>query len=745
MKRKCQKRLVAATAAAVLICSLFSGAALPELSSPKEEETAKSSDFAEDEIYYVSIEPDKVSASNGAVGGEPSAEIETASGVTEDMCSASFWYDRTQTSGIASDHLLITKDEIYTLNDEMLHTPDAYMNDLEAMEESYNADKLRNSLAESAMELSAKKTIYADQVLVTDKEEYFGRIKAAILNTGYIGESRQNQYAVAVRRTLLSSIPTKDYIGYSATDADDEKASSAINVNEPFIIRQKATVDGSDFYWGYSINCTGWVNAEDLAICADRAEWLDAWKVDIDGNNFVVVTPNQITLEPSVFSEELSEVKLTFATILKTVPSDQRPSSIDERGPWNNYMVYLPTRKADGSYQKRCALISQHYELSIGFLPMTQQQILRVAFNNLGDRYGWGGMLDSMDCSFFTRNVYRCFGLELPRNTTWQQAIPGRKIDLSGMSDEKKLEAISRMPSGTLLYFPGHTMIYTGMADFLPVDGEEAVSSKMAYVISDTGSLSDSIGELDVRSMYSVILNPLMTRRRAGTTWLANITAAVIPVSEEYFAFVSENIAKEETPEYISRVPLSEGQSYASSRDSLGTDSFLGSTKSLYLGFSEAKQAAIKDLAISVIKGSVVTTKSPVAKVECDKTVATVKLNKTTSVATVTLKKSGDVSFTMTDGKVHTVHFTVETPKAQTQQIKNLIKAAKEQGRTEISLSIGQLFGTQIDGGELKIVSQTGKGAVVTENMLTIPLDVKNTVRLRYQYLDKKYTLSISV
>ena len=55
-------------------------------------------------------------------------------------------------------------------------------------------------------------------------------------------------------------------------------------------------------------------------------------------------------------------------------------------------------------------------------------------------------------------------------------------------------------------------MVYTGN------------ENSTGYVISATGSLSDSIGDLNVVSMYSVILNPLTTRRKNGKTWLNNLT-----------------------------------------------------------------------------------------------------------------------------------------------------------------------------------------------------------------------------
>ena len=685
-----------------------------------------------DEIYYETVEPDH----GEEITADTTVEIETAEGVTQEMCNAGYWIDKTVDSGIGADEELINKEEIKKLNKEMLAAIDANMNDIINLNESYDADKLRQQLA--AGTTTAKPEIYADHIAVSPTE-YYKKVADAIEETGYTDTNRKNQYAIVVKRTTLNSIPVKAYIGYSANDPDDEKVNSALLVGEPFVIRQKASVFGDDFYWGYSDNCSGWALAEDLAICGNKEEWLDAWELDRSGDDFIVVTQNQITLEPSASMPELSEVKLTFATILKTVPEDKIPESLAERGPWNNYVVYLPVRDGEGKYVKRIGLISQHYEVSRGFLKMTQAQLLRVAFNSLGDRYGWGGMLDSMDCSFYTRNVYRCFGLQIPRNTSWQQAIPGRKIDLNKMSDDEKLEAIKMMPAGTLLYLPGHTMIYTGTT---VMDGK-----KMAYVISDTGSLSDSIGDLKVRSMYSVILNPLSVRRRTGTTWLNNISAAVLPVSEGCCDFVRRNIEAggHEEPVSVNRVPAAEGQTYASSKDTLPLEIFLGKTQDIFISFYNVEGSGVENLTATVVKGSRITTKVPVNAVRCDKTGATCRISKKTGLASVTMKKSGKISFYMADGKSYDVYFTVERPKARTAEIKRILKEAKDSSADTVSLNIYDLLGTQIDNGMLKIESQKKNTASVYGSELILKPKLNNTIRISYSYLNKKYSMTINV
>ncbi len=686
--------------------------------------------YADEEPLYFSAEISSEEDNN-----EESAEVASipaATGVTEEMCKSGYWLDKNKGALLDPKETLISEAEIEELNKEMLSSEGTYLNDIENFPESYDPEKLRDSLEKISV---PERDIYADKVLLSDKKAYYEAIGQAIHDTAYSGQTKDNQYAVAVKRTTILNIPVKSYIGYSATDGDNENVNSALNVNEPFIIRQKAEVDGDLFYWGYSDNCTGWVLAEDLAVCSSKEEWTDAWKVEPENKDFIVVTQNFITLEPSYYTEYLSEVKLTFATILKLVPDDEIPSSVGERGTWNNYVVYLPTRNAEGKYEKKCALISQHYEVSTGYPEMTEKEILRVAFNNLGDRYGWGGMLDSMDCSLYTRNIYKCFGLSLPRNTSWQRSVEGRAFDLSGMSDEEKLAAMKRMPAGTLFYFPAHAMMYVG------------TDNGMAYVISDTGSLSDSEGELNVRTMYSIILNPLTVRRKNEKTWLQNIEVAILPISKDNYDYVLKNIetGAEPEPETPSengerKVSAVSGQTYGSSSDTLPLDTFLGSTKGLFISFANVEGSGAETLKATCIKGSNITVKEEIESIACDKKVAKVKKDRKSGSYSIKLKSSGTVIFNLAGGKQYSVAFTVDTPKPQKDKVRELIRSS---GGKTLSLNVAQLFGTAIDSGKLTLLRDKAGNARIEDNVLYLTSPEKSNFRVCYSYLNKKYKLTV--
>lgn len=431
-----------------------------------------------------------------------SANITYASGVTPEMCGTDYWKNKL---GDDSDRLLMSVPQIDALNKKMLAEPNTCMNDIENMPSSYEATASERTIPTRALYVNGEKI---------NNDEYFGKMINAMLTTGYSGMT-DTQYAVVTKRANMKDWPTEDIVGYSPDDTDDELQNSSMNVNEPFVIRQKCVIDGKTFYNGSTFNCSGWVPADCLAICATKQEWLDAWKVNTAAGDFIVVTQDKIVLEPSMYVPDISEVKLMLGTVLKLVPKSEMPQTVAERGTWNNYVVYLPTRDENGNYKRQYALISQHCNVSVGFLPLTQANVLDTAFSCLGNRYGWGGMLDSMDCSAYTRHIYRCFGLELPRNTTWQTQIPDHVSYLSGMSSEEKTAFIEKLPVGSLLMFKGHITVYIGS------------ENGKAYVISDTGSLSDSEGELKVIGQMSVIITPLTVRRGNGSTWLENMIYAV--------------------------------------------------------------------------------------------------------------------------------------------------------------------------------------------------------------------------
>ncbi len=436
------------------------------------------------------------------------SNVDTFEGVTQDMCTPQYWIEN---AGEGADEILMTAEEIKEFNSLAIAASGTNVYGIEDFKEVFNAESVKASLSNKT---APARDWFIDGIKI-DKEKYIEKINKVFDRTAWTDTSHESVYAVAVRVTAVRNIPTNDVLRYSATDTDDENISTSLLVNEPFLIRQYCRKGSDEFYWGYARNCTGWVSAEDLAICKDKDEWLDAWKVEPGNEDFLVVTQSRLTLEPADLTPDISERQLTLGTILKLVPQEDRPENIAGRSGWHNYVVYLPCRDDKGRYYKQPAYIQTRYDVNIGFVPLTSANLIRLSFSCLGDRYGWGNMLGAMDCSGFMRNVYRCCGLEIPRNTNLQLNVPGTVMNLSLYSDEEKQAELERMAPGTLLFFSGHEFMYLGSLD------------GTAYCISDLGNVVEPSNDSVIQSVYTVSVNPLTAKRANGNTWLGETGNAV--------------------------------------------------------------------------------------------------------------------------------------------------------------------------------------------------------------------------
>jgi hypothetical protein len=93
----------------------------------------------------------------------------------------------------------------------------------------------------------------------------------------------------------------------------------------------------------------------------------------------------------------------------------------------------------------------------------------------LGRSYGWGNTQCRNDCSAEMKAFFAPFGLWLPRHSTDQKEV-GRTEDLSGLDLRGRLDALSRIgrPYVSLVWIPGHVLLYLGPLDYTAADGQTA-------------------------------------------------------------------------------------------------------------------------------------------------------------------------------------------------------------------------------------------------------------------------------
>lgn len=429
--------------------------------------------------------------------------------VTAEMSHADFW------ASLSSDPdaILMTRGEIKAQNADTALVSGTMVMDLKSAAETFHGIE-RNK----AIQASAK----------SDAEYYFGwtygsdgkkaewKYYQKMIDNCVDPHAKKEQavrYGICVNRTVLKVFPSDNPIWDDPNDSDfDYQALSGIRVNEPILI-YTTSKDGK-YYLARISCCSGWVKASDVAICKDKAEWLDAW--DIADDEVLVVTGNKIYTDTSNTHPEVSKRMLTLATKLRCVDPATVAGLVNNRSPYHNYIVELPVRDADGSYRKMLALIPETADVSEGYLPMTQRNIVRIAMANLGDAYGWGGMMDVEDCSSLVRLIYECFGLDVARNGNWQWLMNVAKIDMANMSTEEKCLILDKLPLGTALSFSGHEMMYLGK-----VDGKY-------YVYSTASKIADPADGKKILRTRGVMINTLDVKRANGHTWMQDLYRAFL-------------------------------------------------------------------------------------------------------------------------------------------------------------------------------------------------------------------------
>jgi hypothetical protein len=105
---------------------------------------------------------------------------------------------------------------------------------------------------------------------------------------------------------------------------------------------------------------------------------------------------------------------------------------------------------------------------------------------------------------------------ETNRNTTWQQAQPMAKVNMTNMCLEEREQVMDALSVGSVLFFSGHEMLYLGKDN-----GEY-------YVVSSVSKIKIP-GQSGTQRIRSVILNTLDIQRANGLTWLEALTAVNVP------------------------------------------------------------------------------------------------------------------------------------------------------------------------------------------------------------------------
>lgn len=319
------------------------------------------------------------------------------------------------------------------------------------------------------------------------------------------------RYGICVRRGSIRAFPIEESVFAERNDCStDELQMSEILFNDPVVVLRESK--DANWYFIQTNYYLGWVKVNCIAISSNYEQWMRMWNFD----DFLVVTADKIFLEYDPLRPKVSMLEITMGSRLRLVEERAHVGYIGCRAAINNYVVWIPVRDDDGMLYAVQVYLPISRDVSRGYLSYTLVDCINQAFKMLGNIYGWGGMYHSRDCSGLIFAVYRCFGFCMARDAVNQARLPGKICDMSKMTCLQKQKILSTLMPGTLLYFPGHIMMYLG---------EE---NNHYYVINSMGTfqIPSESGEWRIRRVHSVIVNDLNVRRKNGCTWLESITKA---------------------------------------------------------------------------------------------------------------------------------------------------------------------------------------------------------------------------
>lgn len=407
-------------------------------------------------------------------------------GVSQGQLDAGYWIRKLE----RPDQRILDSAAIEAQN-ARLRASDPTWHDIEALPQTLDAEQVKTWV--DARSQRPQQTLY-DEAGKQGNERQIDRLVAA-LDLGAIPQTQITRFGLVVRRASLRTFPTHLRVFTAPDDTDiDRFQETALFPGTPVVIAHVSR----DRKWWFVVSplYTGWI---------ERSAVAEGTRDDVFG--YVHRTPTLTVTDAKVRTvytpgaPALSELELDMGTRVPHLTAVPPTAVINGQLAYAAWPVQLPVRTEDGQLAFSPALIPRNADVAREPLPLTRANILRQAFKFLGERYGWGHAYDARDCSGFTSEIYRSFGVLLPRNTSQQAVSPAldRIAFNPSDADAKRIGAVSQLAVGDMVYIPGHVMVVLGHVGAL------------TYVIHDTagGSWLGPDGKRVAARLNGVSVTPL--------------------------------------------------------------------------------------------------------------------------------------------------------------------------------------------------------------------------------------------
>ncbi len=396
---------------------------------------------------------------------EKMQKLKLAPDVREEMLNAEFWL-REDDYKIIMNEEEIESFNFSTYKRAIKFAKEEVFLDLKKYPEELRKKTIREimEIEKKAVEIKQKRYYNRQGVQLSDKQK---KLIIENSNSYYLENEveaeRKIDFAVLVKRSSIKKYPTNIYLAPDNSSKDlDLNQLTALSVGTPCAV----LAESRDQKWLFiqAKLYRGWVNKENAALAKNKEQAL----AYLENESFLVVTESRVETEPNPFAGDISNLLFQMGDKIPLVNNDEIPDSIPENNSQAQsaegcYVIWLPTRKKDGTLKLKKALIARSNDLKEGFLAYSRANIIKQAFKLLGERYGWGGLYKRRDCSRFIMDIYRTVGIELPRdsNVAQQKIAAGKSIGIKGGLQARK-KCLDRLEAGDALYMKGHVMMYLG-------------------------------------------------------------------------------------------------------------------------------------------------------------------------------------------------------------------------------------------------------------------------------------------
>jgi len=421
-----------------------------------------------------------------------SSAFETLPNVTPEMLSPDFWTAKLPDP----DSLIMDGEAIEAFNRDILHTLPDLVYDLTSYPASLDSNQLTEKITRRPF---PEEDRYSNGIKV---EQSFYEYLLQQMNLPGIREQNSVTPALTVRRTSIRTFPTAAESRWKSRTTDfDLFQETAVGPAEPVLLLHQS-LDGR-WYFVQTYNYNGWMPAADVTLARDRQTWLDY----IQPGNFLVVTGNRLKLD----NGPDPGMELTMGTRV--------PLITEGTAHGQTYTILLPARGKDGELEIMTALVPADADVSVGYLPYTRANIIEQAFKILHEPYGWGGLFNGRDCSAFVMDIYKSFGIMLPRNSDEQEKSAGLTVRFTDADRNQRHTLLDSLLPGASLYTPTHEMLYLGR------------HQGRYYVIHDVTTVGDPAhpnpdGSPGPLTLNKVVVSDLSLPRRNGQLFVDALTSA---------------------------------------------------------------------------------------------------------------------------------------------------------------------------------------------------------------------------